>query len=151
VKHFFCLALVGCAAAPTFPEPDSTWVTASGQLRYVTGDRSAIGEFVVSKRANDLRLDFVKGGAVPLIRVDRHGMEAQAEGPLARGRWRGNVAGAPPHVRSWVNEVFAAFGGMESIQDSLRKVSSDNDRALPRQIEVQGANPGERFVFIFNR
>lgn len=145
------LALTGCATVPTFPEPDASWTMSSGQLQYVTAERSVIGEFTAWKRANDFRLEFTKGGAFTLLRVDRHGMHARADGPLARGRWTGNVSAAPPRVRSWVNQVFTAFGGMESIQGAALTAAARADRRMAGRIEILGAQPGERFVFVFNR
>lgn len=132
----FCIALVGCASAPTFPEPDKSWTSTTGQLQYSTADRSLIGEFVASTRGDDFRLDFSKGGAVPLLRVARHGDLARAEGALARGRWSGAAASAPAPLRSWVNEVPAAFA----------RAASGRAR-----IEFAGSQPGEKFVFILNR
>ncbi len=128
-----CLALAGCTTAPTFPEPDKSWASSSGQLQYSTAERSVIGEFIASRREGDFRIEFSKGGAVPLLRVARHGEWASAEGAMARGRWSGLAANAPAPLRGWVVDVPAAFA-----------------RAGGR-MEVPGAQPGEKFVFIFNR
>jgi hypothetical protein len=130
-----CVLLSGCATSPTFPEPDHSWKSYSGQLQYATPARSLIGEFVVSQNGGDFRLEFSKGGSVPLLRVSRHGELARAEGALARGRWSGVAAKAPGSLHGWVNEVPTAFAQV----------------AGRSRIEVAGTRPGEKFIFILNR
>ncbi len=131
-----CVVLGGCATPLAFPEPDRSWKSYSGQLQYATPARSLIGEFVASQNGKgDFRLEFSKGGSVPLLRVSRHGELARAEGALARGRWSGVAARAPGPLRGWVSEVPAAFAQV----------------AGRTRLEVAGSQPGEKFVFIFNR
>lgn len=132
------LLVGGCAGIPDFPEPNREWRTVSGQLQYVTPENRLIGEFVASFHGSDLRLDFSKSGPVPLIRVSRSGEFARAEGALARGRWRGSVDSAPLALRGWLIEVPNAFA----------KLSSSRS---PQRVEVAGARPGEKFVFVFAR
>ncbi|MEQ1859896.1 MAG: hypothetical protein ABMA13_08170 [Chthoniobacteraceae bacterium] len=129
--------LGGCASLPTFPEPDARWMNYSGQLQYVTAERSVIGEFIASRRAGDFRLDVSKGGAAPLLRVARHGDLARAEGALARGRWSGNAGDAPAPLRAWVAEVPEAFARLGT--------------ATPQRLVIPGERPGEKIVLIFNR
>lgn len=128
-----CLALAGCTTAPHFPEPSPAWTTHTGQLRHTTAERSVIGEFSATHHGGDFRLEFSKGGAVPLLRIARHGQHARAEGPLARGRWSGLATDAPAPLRGWLIDVPRAF-----------------TQPAPR-IELTGPQPGERFVFILNR
>lgn len=135
-----CLAaavlLGGCATPPAFPEPDRSWKSYSGQLQYTNPQRSLIGEFVASQNSRgDFRLEFSKGGSMPLLRISRHGELARAEGALARMGWRGVADKAPGPLRGWVKEVPAAFA-----QTGSRS-----------RLEVAGASPGEKFVFILNR
>jgi hypothetical protein len=129
------LTLVGCASVPEFPEPDRSWLTKSGQLQYITPGNRVIGEVEVSRRDGDFRLQFTKGGAVPLIRVSRHERYARAEGALARGRWQGVADQAPSALRGWVNDVPRGF----------------SDAKISQRMEIQGAQAGERFIFVFDR
>jgi hypothetical protein len=130
-----CLALAGCTSLPPFPEPDRTWQTFNGQLQYITAASRVIGEFEVTRRDGDFRLQFTKGGAMPLIRVSRHGQFARAEGALARGHWQGVADQAPAALRGWVNDVPREF--------------SDGNKA--GRMEIKGSQAGERFVFVFDR
>ena len=153
-KLLLTLLLAGCVAAPTFPEPNAQWTTFHGQLQYVTAERSLIGEFSAAQHAGDFRLEFSKGGAVPLIKVQRSSQAARADGPLARGRWWGDPMRAPVQLRGWVDDVPRAFAGVEPM---LRRVSNaarpqmEVERGRPSRIEVPGAQPGEKFIFIFSR
>src|SRR5438045_1592203 len=97
-------ALGGCATAPSFPEPTAKWQSYTGQLQYVMPTRSVIGEFAASRLGDDFRLEFSKGGSVPLIRISKHGDFARADGALARGHWHGLAAKAPGPLHGWVNE-----------------------------------------------
>jgi hypothetical protein len=149
-------ALAGCASVPVpaFPEPDRTWSSYSGQLQYVTAERSVIGEFMVSRRGNDFRLDFSKGGAVPLIRVSRHDQFARAEGAFARGQWQGVADKAPLPLEGWVVEVPRAFAGLGPIvaaAGSTTTVPGKSTSGTARRLEIKGAQPRERFVFVFNQ
>lgn len=126
------LLLAGCASKLVFPEPDATWQTSSGQLRYTTATQSLIGEFVVSQRAGHFRLDFSKGGAVPLLRIARNGEHGRAEGALARGQWSGPVEKAPAPLRAWLIDV----------PEMLAHPAA--------RVDLPGSQPGEKFVFIFN-
>jgi hypothetical protein len=130
-----CLVLGGCASLPTFPKPDQSWQTKSGQLQYVAAGKRVIGEVEVSRRGGDFRLQFTKGGAVPLILVSRHGQNARAEGALARGSWQGLADRAPTALRGWVIDV-------------PREFSRAGDS---RRLEVSGSQAGEQFIFVFDR
>jgi hypothetical protein len=146
-----CL-LASCASVPQFPQPNSLWESFSGQLQYVTPERSLVGEFVASRHAQDFQLEFSKGGAVPLMKLARHGAFARAEGPFARGRWQGEAVNAPEALRGWVVEVPRVFASLEPtmrLTANLPRVRVDVDRGRPRRIEIPGGTPGEKFVFIF--
>jgi hypothetical protein len=149
-----CFVFAGCATAPPFPEPDKSWQTFNGQLQYITAGNRLIGEFEASGQNGDFQFQFTKGGAVPLIRVSRHRQYARAEGALARGRWQGKADNAPAELRGWVNEVPQGFSGLVPIMTAARsaaprQTASGGER--PRRMEIQGAQPGERFIFVFNR
>ncbi len=153
-KLLFALLLAGCATAPTFPEPNAQWETFHGQLQYVTAERSVIGEFTATQHASDFKLEFTKGGAVPLIKVQRSMQTARADGPLARGRWWGEAAKAPPPLRGWVDDVPRAFAGLEPLLRRVKNAAQPQInvvRSRPSRIEVPGPQPGEKFVFIFSR
>lgn len=149
-----CFVLAGCATVPPFPEPDRTWQTFNGQLQYITAGSRVIGEFEASSRNGDFRLQFTKGGAVPLIRVSRHQQYARAEGALARGRWQGTAEHAPSALRGWVNEVPRGFSGLGPVMAAAQLASQQQGSTggeRPRRMEVQGTQPGERFIFVFDR
>lgn len=146
--------LAGCASVPPFPEPDSSWKTFSGQLQVVSPERSLIGEFVASRKGNDFRLEFSKGGSVPLIRVSRHEQFARAEGPLARGQWQGVANAAPAPLQGWLVEVPRAFTGVQPMMQAAQRAiagTSGPSGKMPSRLEINGAQPGERFVFVFAR
>ena len=149
-----CVVLAGCATTPSFPEPDKTWQTFNGQLQYITPGSRVIGEFEASSRNGDFRIQFTKGGAVPLLRVSRHQEYAVAEGALARGRWQGKADKAPAALRGWVNEVPRGFSGLGPIMTAARGASRSQGvpgGEQPRRMEIQGTQPGERFIFVFDR
>ena len=149
-----CFVLGGCATIPAFPEPDATWKTFNGQLQYATTGNRVIGEFEVSHRDEDFRLVFTKGGAVPLIRVSRHQQYARAEGALARGQWQGLANNAPAGLKGWVAELPRAFSGLDPIMVAARSAGRSQGATggeRPRRMEIEGTQPGERFVFVFDR
>jgi hypothetical protein len=147
-------AFAGCATIPPFPEPDRSWQTFNGQLQYITSGSRVIGEFEVSRRDGDFRLAFTKGGAVPLIRVARHQQYARAEGALARGGWQGTAGKVPGPLQGWINEVprgFSEIGPITIAAQSAAHLSGGSGSNSPRRMEIQGTQPGERFVFVFGR
>lgn len=149
-----CLMVAGCRTIPPFPEPDRSWQTFTGQLQYITASSRVIGEFEASTRNGDFRLQFTKGGAVPLIRVARHQQYAHAEGALARGHWRGVADGSPAALRGWLTEVPRGFSGLGPVMAAARLASSQQGSSgseHPQRMEIQGTQPGERFVFVFDR
>jgi len=149
-----CFVLAGCATVPPFPEPDKSWQTFNGQLQYITTGHRLIGEFEASSRDGDFRLQFTKGGAVPMIRISRHQQYARAEGMLARGHWQGAADKAPLTLRGWVNEVPRGFSGLGPIMLAARHATQSQGVSGgegPRRMEIQGTQPGERFIFVFNR
>ncbi len=79
----FALCFAGCATHQ-FAPPSGQWKTRSGQLLYKEGDRSIVGELNVSSIGKNAKLEFTKGGALSLIRVQRDATHARFEGPLAR-------------------------------------------------------------------
>jgi len=127
-------ALCGCQTPHAFPKPDATWQTRVGQLQYVGGGRSVIGDCVVSRRgATDFQLEFSSGPGFPLLRLSRAGQIARAEGVLARGAWQGDPQQAPEQVRGWMRVAHSrAVPGSET-----------------RQI-IDSPETGERFVFAFS-
>jgi hypothetical protein len=149
-----CLILAGCASVPPFPEPDRSWQTFHGQLQYITSGNRVIGEFAASRRDGDFRLEFTKGGAVPLIRISRHQQYARAEGALARGRWLGTADKAPAALKGWLNEVPRGFSGLGPVMAAARVAAHQpgmSGSEGPQRMEVDGIQPGERFIFVFDR
>ncbi|HET6407285.1 MAG TPA: hypothetical protein VFG14_05345, partial [Chthoniobacteraceae bacterium] len=123
-------------------------------LQYVTEGNRVIGEFAVSRRNGEFRLEFSKGGAVPLIRVSRHQGYGRAEGALARGSWEGLATKAPDALSGWVNEVprgFAGLGTIELAAKSAARTPGVPGGSAPRRMEIEGTREGERFVFIFGQ
>ena len=102
------LLSVGLTACQTtmparqFAEPATGWQTKSGQLAYTDQRMSLIGEVLVRySKSGDFELTFTKAGGITLLTVRQDANFAQAEGPLARGRWSGATAEAPARLRGW--------------------------------------------------
>src|SRR5688500_2911382 len=106
------VGVAGCAVTPEFPAPDDQWDTFTGQLHYLSPERSLVGEFTAARYGRDFRLDFSKGAAFPLLKLSQHGEVLRAEGPLARGRWQGRAEAAPPHLRGWTR-IPARFAALQ--------------------------------------
>ena len=64
--------LASCATTPDFPPPNDLWESFTGQLQYITPERSIIGEFTAARHGDDFRLEFSKGGAVTLLKLAQH-------------------------------------------------------------------------------
>ena len=146
------IALAACANSPDFPAPTAQWETFTGQLQYVTKERSVIGEFTAARHSGEFRLEFSKAGAVTLLKLARHGDVLRAEGPLARGRWQGASQSAPAHLSGWAS-VPAGFDGFERnarITSNATRPEIVFDRGRPKTLSLPGAQPGERFTFHFN-
>ena len=89
-----------------------------------------------------------------MIRVSRHGQYARAEGPLARGQWQGVAADAPVPLQGWIVEVPRAFTGVQPIMLAAQRAAGGpgaQSGKMPARLEIKGAQPGERFVFVFAR
>jgi hypothetical protein len=85
-------------------QPEAHWKTRSGQLHWSGGERSVIGEAIVSHASRrDYHVRFSAGPGFPLMELHRAGDRVVAQGPLARGRWSGNAARAPGNVRTWID------------------------------------------------
>lgn len=88
--------------ARQFAEPATGWQTKSGQLAYTDQKLSLIGEVLVRySKGGDFELTFTKAGGITLLTIRQDANFAQAEGPLARGRWSGTTAEAPARLRGW--------------------------------------------------
>lgn len=100
--------------AHQFAEPKAPWQTRSGQLAYTGPHMSLIGEVLVRyTNAGDFELTFSKGPGVALLSLRSDANFAQAEGPLARGRWSGQPSAAPERLRGWFalrEKILAARG-----------------------------------------
>ena len=124
----------GCQTPGTFPKPDARWQTHAGQLQYVSGDKSVIGDMVMrSLGTNELQLDFQSGPGFPLIELKQSGDRVRAEGILARGTWEGHAGRAPEHLRGWVRLREKLAGKSPRGRLSVEPVA------------------GERFTFVFAR
>ncbi|CAA9231415.1 MAG: hypothetical protein AVDCRST_MAG42-1152 [uncultured Chthoniobacterales bacterium] len=99
------LSLTACQTtmpARQFAEPASGWQTKTGQLAYTDGRMSLIGEVLVRySKGGDFELTFTKAGGITLLSIRQDANFAQAEGPLARGRWSGTTAEAPARLKGW--------------------------------------------------
>ncbi len=86
MKYFLPLLALGFAGCVShqFSQPQGTWKTRTGQLLYREGGRSIVGELTVSTLGKDGRLEFSKGAALALMRIQRDASHARFEGPLAR-------------------------------------------------------------------
>ncbi len=156
------LALVaGCQAPLTFPAPDAKWRTMTGQLQYVTPQRSVIGDCIVSALHGDqFQLDFVAGPGFPLMKLRQSGKMARAEGVFARGSWQGAAAQAPERLKSWfaLRDILSAAmrSGAARLQSPgfWNAQSRNGGQDITVQF-VRGDMPRksawmERFVFHFN-
>ncbi len=116
------LSLTGCQTTMPvrqFAEPAAGWQTKTGQLAYADGRVSLIGEVLVrSSKSGDFELTFTKAGGITLLSVRQDAEFAQAEGPLARGRWSGRTADAPARLRGWfeLRDKLANARGSSSIR-----------------------------------
>jgi len=98
----FCLASCQTAPRHQFPAPSADWQVRTGQLAYTDAKLSLIGEVLVrSSKNGDFELTFTKAGGVTLLTLRQDAQFGQIEGPLARGRWTGRIAEAPPRFRGW--------------------------------------------------
>ena len=163
------LLLSGCQTPFSFPTPDSHWRTMTGQLQYVTPQRSVIGDCVVSTLHDDqFQLDFVAGPGFPLMKLRQAGRMARAEGLFARGSWQGDIDQAPERLKSWfaLREIVASAwrassgGGAIHIQSPgswkgevqvVTKGMDDISIQFMRSDMPRKSAWLERFVFHFNR
>jgi hypothetical protein len=79
---------------------------------------SLIGEVLVRyTNTGDFELTFSKGPGVALLSLRCDPNFAQAEGPLARGRWSGPLANVPERLRGWfaLRDKILAAGGKSSV------------------------------------
>lgn len=162
------LVLAGCQSPLSFPTPDTHWRTETGQLQYMTPQRSVIGDCVVSMlHGDEFQLDFVAGPGVPLMKLRESGGVGRAEGIFARGSWQGDIANAPEHLRSW----FALREIVTGVLNGTSRAGVDLERpgtwsgavqvlsSGPNSIKIQFLRSDmprksawmERFVFHFNR
>ena len=126
------ILLTGCQTPQSFPQPGAQWQTHVGQLQYVSGQSSVIGDVVVRRLgSSEFQLDFQSGPGFPLMRLKQSGERARAEGVLARGVWQGDASRAPEQLQGWVK-----------LRESLGR------QPLRQRVTVSPA-PGERFAFAF--
>lgn len=157
----------------SFPTPDAHWHTMTGQLQYVTPQRSVIGDCVVSMLGDEqFQLDFVAGPGFPLMKLRQSGGIASAEGVFARGSWHGDASQAPERLKSWfalrdiLADVLTAPAAHPGAGAALhiQRPSSWNGQVQvstksPDDIAIQFMRSDmprksawlERFVFHFNR
>ena len=105
--------------ARQFAEPATGWQTKTGQLAYADARMSLIGEVLVRySKSGDFELTFTKAGGITLLTVRQDANFAQAEGPLARGRWSGRTADAPARLRGWfeLRDKFVSARGSSAIR-----------------------------------
>lgn len=158
-------SLAGCQSQYSFPAPDAHWRTMTGQLRYVTSQRSVIGDCVISSLGDkEFQLDFLAGPGFPLMKLRVEGDNGRAEGVFARGTWQGTLGQAPERLKSWLalREIIVAAqrstgpARLQSRDFWNAKVSTGGGGN--REIEAQFVRSNmprrsvwlERFVFHFN-
>jgi hypothetical protein len=109
------ILLAGCATTRhQFTEPDASWKSATGQLRYKGSGLTIIGELLVSRSGDAARIEFSKGAGLSLIRIFADKTHLRFEGPLARGtREVARGASLPPHLVVW-GEVAESAGRTRS-------------------------------------
>ena len=116
------LALTSCQTTSDhrFAAPSASWQSKSGQLAYTGPKMSLIGEVLVRySTAGDFELAFSKGPGVTLFLLRQDAQFGSAEGPLARGRWAGPIASAPPRLRGWfaLKEKIVAGGSSIRVRE----------------------------------
>ncbi len=128
------LLVTACQTPHEFTTPDASWKTRTGQMKYTSGERVLVSEFVVSQRgASDFQIEFQKGGGLPLLKLRMDSTTARAEGIFARGSWQGAPDRAPKPLRGWVG-----------LREAFAKRQPDRFTVTPRDSE-------DRFDFIFSR
>ena len=105
------IMLAGCQSVKELSGLGPEAKTRIGQLRYVTRNRSIIGDIVLRNLSEgDYDLSFSKGG-VPVLEFQTRGSRMTATGLLIRTGWSGELTHAPGQLRSWamLREVLPYF------------------------------------------
>ncbi len=148
------MALVtGCQTPRTFATPEASWKSHIGQLKYDSGERTLVGEVIVTRSApQEFQLEFLKGGSFRLLKLWMSGSDARAEGVLARGSWQGALDRAPDHLQTWVQlpAIFAATdAGQRQWTAAGVSVEIQATGKTIDQIRVRALSSDEEFVFRF--
>jgi hypothetical protein len=99
---FLAIILMGCRSVNELSGLGPEAKTRIGQLRYVTGGRSIVGDIVLRNlRAGDYDLSFSKGG-VTVLELQARGTNMTATGLLAGSGWSGAADHAPSPLKPWV-------------------------------------------------
>lgn len=150
------MGLTGCQTPMVFTSPTAEWQSYQGQMHYSNAaGKSVVGE-VVARRAPDgseFQLQFSSGPGFPLLKLWQAGDHARAEGVLARGRWQGRSAKAPPALKNWVRlrEVFAQLSPGRNDLRGPGWTAAATYAGAPQRCEVAFVEAGERFDFQFSR
>jgi hypothetical protein len=113
-RILFLLSLFVLAACQSVKEVSGLGPEAKtriGQLQYVTGSRSIVGDIILRNlTGGDYDLSFSKGG-VPLLEFQTRGSHMTATGLFIRTGWSGELAHAPRSLRPWatLREVLPYF------------------------------------------
>jgi hypothetical protein len=105
------ILLAGCKSVKEISGLGPEAKTRIGQLRYVTRNRSIVGDIVLRNlTGGDYDLSFSKGG-VPVLEFQTRGSRMTATGLLIRSGWSGELAHVPRPLRSWamLREVLPYF------------------------------------------
>jgi hypothetical protein len=146
------LAFGGCQTPKSFTNPDASWKSHVGQLKYTDRRRTLIGEVVVQQRGEkEFQLDFQKAAELPLISIRADAANTRVEGLLARHSWQGPASAAPPrNLRAWValREAFVHPGSTAGYWKRSDVHEQDGHIA-----SLFLASPGndQRFVFQFGK
>ena len=98
---FAALFLVSCQSVQPLSSVGSGGKTRVGQLRYVTGSRTVVGDVILNSLPNgDLDLEFSKGG-LPVLQIQIRGDRMRATGLLARGGWSGSSLHPIAALKPW--------------------------------------------------
>jgi hypothetical protein len=95
------LLLASCQSVQPLSSVGPGGKTRVGQLRYMTGTRTVVGDVVLNSLPDgDLDLEFSKSG-LPVLQIQIRGETMRATGLLAHGGWSGSALHPIGPLRPW--------------------------------------------------